>query len=705
MRKHFLTICFTIFLGLTEILCAQPIKLNNFEELKQREALPPPAEIKDPRIPDASDTAAIEDFIKMRLQDKNVIVDSVTQEELNGMSAMNVQHSAEYIEEMNQQNKSAFEKIYDAAIERVTAQDALEEQETIRNRARLTAQNQPQQQQWQQQKAPNFPVVNISLPPRGEKTLVPAQEHIPFLFADIDILATGQARITETVVVLANGKKLAHGLTRALPRYSTSRDGTRHEIDLNLDAVSINDTILPHKIITRGLYHQIVPEKEYTLAPGVYTYRFSYIVNRNLWEYNDFNEFYWNITGSTWNLVIARAGALITLPGANKPLGQVAFSGIPGQLRNDVSLTQNSINTLGLISTVPLFAGDGLHFIISLPKADFISPDWEQKLTWFLNDYGDILFSLFAAGAIIGAYALSWKRRNKTKKHKQSFKKTAATLRYLAQGVIDRRSFGSFMLELFRQKRLDIEESEDKIRLIKKSDNKKGLSRSEQKALRALFPEESVSLEIIKENGLRLRRSFSFLQKDINRRIKNLTLRLNGYYLILSILMLIIAELGIAALGNNFGQEAYILLSGSFSFALAIWFLRKKFKNRLINGLIKISSVISILLNIIILSLIIHGISAIIILITIYEIFAFTQRFAQRNGLLKDYVEDAQQYKTYIIEHQESLGFGQSFFNAQASIHAMETDKYFSPNETTKNVYALDKIKRFEQILEQEKII
>lgn len=710
MRKHFLTICFTLLLSFSESLQAQPIKLNNFEELKQREALPPPMEINDPRIPDGSDRKAVEDFIKMRLQDKNVIIDSVKQEDLNGMSAMNVQHSAEYIKDMKEQNKSAFEKIYDKAIDRVSAQDEIERMETIRDRARLQAQSRAQQQQWQQQqirqqRRPNFPVINIELPPYGEKTLVPAQEHIPFLFSEINILATGQVMINETVVVVANGQKLAHGLTRALPRYSTSRDGKKHEIDINLNAVSINDTLIPHKVVTKGGYHQILPQQEYNLAPGVYTYRFSYVVNRNLWEYDDFNEFYWDITGSSWNLVIARSGGLITLPGATKPLGQIAFSGSPEQLRNDVIITQNGLNSLGFISTVPLFAGDGLHLIISLPKSDFSTPDWDQKLTWFLSDYGDILFSLFAAIAIIGAYALSWHRRDKSKKQKLSFKRTASLLRFLAFGKIDRKNFGAFLLELFRLKRLDIITQGETLALIKKSDNFKGMSRLEQKAIKALFPNNSVELQIQKENTLKLKRSFSFLQTDTIKRLKNLSLRLNIGYLVVSILMLIIAELGIAALGNNVFEESYILLSSSLSFGVAVWFFRKKFKRRWLEILIKISSIISIGLNLLILSLIIHTLSALILLTAIISIFTNTKRFSQRNGLLKDYVEEAQRYKDYVTERKDSLGFGNNFLSFQANIHAIDADKDFPSNETIKDIYRLEIIQQLEKFLEEEKII
>ena len=76
----------------------------------------------------------------------------------------------------------------------------------------------------------------------------------------------------------------------------------------------------------------IVPEEEYTLEPGVYTYNFQYLVDRQLWQYNDFNEFYWDATGSRWNLIIGKAMVSIRLPGSSKPLSSLVFLGYPDEL-------------------------------------------------------------------------------------------------------------------------------------------------------------------------------------------------------------------------------------------------------------------------------------------------------------------------------------------------------------------------------------
>jgi hypothetical protein len=43
----------------------------------------------------------------------------------------------------------------------------------------------------------------------------------------------------------------------------------------------------------------------------------------------DRNEFYWDVTGSFWNLVVSQAVATVRLPVDVNPLGQSMFIGYP----------------------------------------------------------------------------------------------------------------------------------------------------------------------------------------------------------------------------------------------------------------------------------------------------------------------------------------------------------------------------------------
>ncbi len=50
------------------------------------------------------------------------------------------------------------------------------------------------------------------------------------------------------------------------------------------------------------------------LSPGFYEYQITYITTRQLGFFDDFDELYWNVTGTDWAFRIERASARVTLP-------------------------------------------------------------------------------------------------------------------------------------------------------------------------------------------------------------------------------------------------------------------------------------------------------------------------------------------------------------------------------------------------------
>ena len=119
-------------------------------------------------------------------------------------------------------------KVYDNAINRISSGQAQPRSDARNSGTKYIELKKDDMQQFQ---APEFPVVNVELP-TGDKTLVPAQEHIPYLSSQIEILPSGLASINDTIVVVAGGKKLKNGLARIIPKISTSREGVANKINV-----------------------------------------------------------------------------------------------------------------------------------------------------------------------------------------------------------------------------------------------------------------------------------------------------------------------------------------------------------------------------------------------------------------------------------------------------------------------------------------
>ena len=124
MRKLFLSICFMGIIAAAQTAWGDAVELNSAEELQQRQLTTPPPAVTDPRLPDLNNQSGVSEFIKNRLLNDNVIIDTnFNDDDLSNSSSLDIQHSEEYIQQMNEENKSTFEKIYDSALSRISDQE------------------------------------------------------------------------------------------------------------------------------------------------------------------------------------------------------------------------------------------------------------------------------------------------------------------------------------------------------------------------------------------------------------------------------------------------------------------------------------------------------------------------------------------------------------------------------------------------------
>lgn len=699
MKKLFLAICFCLGSGLA---LAETTELSSIDELRARESQAPlnAEEIVDPRIPSGENKAEMDAFIKERL--KTVPITKLDEnEDLNNLKSVDVQHSAEYINMLKENNKSTFEKIYDNALKRLSGTDTAADPNQPYDDVYYYINDQPsveeQKKQWE---APDFPVVNVELP-NGAQTLVPAREHIPYLFSKIEIMPNGLVGINETITVIANGEKLKNGLSRVLPKYSVSRLNEKHKIDFSLLSVTINGQEVSYKAEEIGDKIVLKPKDVFTLQPGIYTYNFAYLIDRQLWSYDDFNEFYWDVTGSSWNLVITNAGASVSFPGTQNPISQNIFIGYPGQLTSENAfVAKGEDNTLGFVSKVPLFIGEGMHIIVALPKNELLVPNFSKRFSWFISDYGDVLFALFGFAAILISYIISWRYISAGRsKLKTGMRRTAPMLRYMIKGVFDKISFTAYLLELFRKNIIDIQESENEILLIKKTDNLASLERRERKALANLFPGKEAVIKVNKQTQLKFKRAFKLIEKNTLKSFKNVSLKLSAGYLFFSVGMLLLAEAAIALLAVNFWQIFSIELACSITMAFYIWILQLKFRSALFGWFSKIFALLIILFSLMMLSVYINPISALILLAMIYIIFAYTEIFAKRSGLMKNNIKDAISFRDYLIDNAQTLSLGRDFYSQQANIFALEISSKYPENPNIKENYRLNEAEKLAHML------
>ena len=673
MKKIFLAICFSCL-----SLSIAQAKLT--EVLDQ-------AQIPKPEIPQQSnlevkDISAdeMEDILAERIP--NVLMQSIDEVSFVNSSVI---PSKEAMQAQTEAQKTTFQKIYEDALKRLENQDKAAQRQDIGTPMPEDT-SEIQRQEWSK---PNFPVIKTTLPPNNQEVLVPAREHIPYLMSELDIISDGKIKISETIVIVANNQKLKKGLTLTLPRYIVSRTKERQKVDYTLINVSANGQDIPYKSIETTDSLLFVPQQDYDLDAGVYTYKFEYLADNLIWDYGNFRELYWDVTGSRWNLVIARVGASVRLPAGGKPLGQAAFVGHYKNLStNDAAIISTEPTVWNFVSERPLFIGESLHIVLSLPE-DLLTPtNWSQRFDRYFNEYGDIYISIVAFMAILLSFSASWKYIQKNKGQlKFTLKKSAIIMRYLAYNNFDAKSFAAFLLELYQRNIIDIQQADNTVLLIKRTDNLKSLSRLEQKAVNALFTNGELVLNVNKNHLLKFQRAAKQIEKDLHRTIRAFLLKLNSGYLFFSFGMLILSEAFIAALAVNSSLTFIVLACATITLGAGIFTLLRPFKGFWINLLSKAAATLLIIFSVVIMAATVSLWCIGLVALSLLTIRHFTSAYGQRNGLLKKYINDLELVRVNLLKHRDSIVLGREIANKQPIILALNMENEFmetQPNEYNK---------------------
>lgn len=708
MRKLFLAICFTLCLD-PEVAFSAIRSVSNLVEAQKDAGSENPLQRSQELMEEKQyfrnmNQEQMREYLKDRLF--HVVTTELEKTDgLGGDGAISVQKSALQEEIEAQNKKSIFEKIYDKAMNnliniteprpaaKIYTDDSNMRPQAAEEAERMQMQQAALRQAWLNS---NVEMIDVELPPFNQKTLVPAQEHIPYLFSRIELLPDGLVKITDTITVVANGEKLKDSIQRAFPKFVFDREGNRQKVDFNLLGVSINGNPVDYKLTDRNNYVFMEPSQKLELVPGVYEYQFDYTIDNQIFSYDEFDEFYWNLTGSVWNLIISRAGAAIILPPNTKTLGQTSLSGYNGYWREDmVTITQEQDNVLGFVSKSPLFIGQAMEMIVSIPKGAVSNISWSKKFLRLINAYGDVIFSAFGLAAIFLSYMVSWNyiRKNKNMPTKGIYK-DAALARYLAKGVIDKKTFGAFLLDLYRKNIIDIEENDNNILLVKKTDNLASLSKAEKKAVHLLFGSEESILNINSYAKLKMNKVAELVKNDVSKKVKLLNFKINIGYLLFSIGMLLFTEAAISYLNYDFLYNFVFLTLTTLMLVFCLWLFQQKFAPAWKNKLARVSSIFLAMVTAFIMLAVVNLTTIILIAVTLLVIQEYSKLYAQRDGLLAAYVTEVQNYAHLLKNKVEAISLGKDFVKNQPIIFALDCEDEYSESEHNKNVYKLNVISK-----------
>ncbi|HWP24956.1 MAG TPA: DUF2207 domain-containing protein [Xanthobacteraceae bacterium] len=144
------------------------------------------------------------------------------------------------------------------------------------------------------------------------------------------------------------------------------------------------------------------------LPRGQHTYAISYRTTRQLGFFADYDELYWNVTGTGWTFAIDVAEARIALPQA-VPFRQTAFyTGPEGARGQDARIVEQEPGRIVFRTTRPLPPRQGLTVAVAWPKGIVAQPAPADLARWWFAD--NLPLALGGCGFLLlfGYYVAAW---------------------------------------------------------------------------------------------------------------------------------------------------------------------------------------------------------------------------------------------------------------------------------------------------------
>jgi uncharacterized membrane protein YgcG len=321
-----------------------------------------------------------------------------------------------------------------------------------------------------------------------------AVERIIQFISDVNVQRDGDLVVTETIRVEAEGNAIRRGIFRDFPTIYTRPDGSRVEIGFHLDGVTrdgSNENAVVERLsngvrIRIGSADRVIPR-------GQHTYVLRYRTTRQIGFFGDYDELYWNVTGTGWAFPIDMAEARINLP-EPVPFRQTAiYTGAQGARGKDATIIQQQPGRIVFRTTRPLPARSGLTVAAAWQKGVVAPPTSARLARYWFEDNRAFVVAMIGLLLLVAYYALMWLRVGRDPPIGTIIPlfgppegMSPAATRYVAEMSFDGTCFTAAIINLGVKGRLRILESDGKTTIEKRGD-KTAIAPDEEVVAKRLF--------------------------------------------------------------------------------------------------------------------------------------------------------------------------------------------------------------------------
>ena len=236
-----------------------------------------------------------------------------------------------------------------------------------------------------------------------------AREEIELFSSDIQIYQDGSIVVTEQISVNCEGVNIKHGIYRDIPVVYEKGYGLKLDSNFQIIDVQIDGVRSPYHTKSIPPYLRIyIGSKSQFISKGIHNFLLKYKMEGMISFFKDYDELYWNVTGTGWNFPIKKARVRITLPVRTNFIRYSTYTGKRGANSSMARLVSMSDGQIEFETTHILWPSEGFTVAVAWPKGIVKEPSLSQKLYKIVRDNIFFLLGILFVVITIFYYIIVW---------------------------------------------------------------------------------------------------------------------------------------------------------------------------------------------------------------------------------------------------------------------------------------------------------
>lgn len=395
-------------------------------------------------------------------------------------------------------------------------------------------------------------------------------ERITDYRSDITVARNGVLNVTETISVIAAGDRIRHGIYRDFPTTYTDSYGRKVRVRFDVQQVTLDGHDEPFEVEDIDSGRRVkIGDKDTLVSQGPHIYTITYITDRQVGFFKNYDELYWNVTGNFWIFPIDHAEATVHLPANAQIMQNALYTGDVHSRASNARVTSQKANTIAVETTQPLGPNQGLTLAVGFRKGAVFPPTPGELRADFIRDNAGNIAAAFGVGVLLIYFLATWYEFGRDPRRgtiipqfapPQNF--SPAAVRFVWRMQYDRKSFAASLIDMAVKGYLKIAEDDGAYTLTRTSrgEGECGLSSGETAMATRLFGGWGKEIELKQTNHTAISESISALKISLKNEYEKRYFVTNLHWLIGGAAILLLTALAAALLGDSPDGSGFLLV-------------------------------------------------------------------------------------------------------------------------------------------------